>query len=95
MTDRASAYHVKNIWKESDELDWYMINDMQKLGKPHEVGDSAIEHAKKKLSALGMRSGGKSKLQDLRECVTSLNIAINQIEQQIVDDHEITAKDEL
>lgn len=75
-----SKYHVKNIWQNCEYIDFYQMYDMYKLGKPHEVGDSAIEHAWKKITVAGNRSGGKSKLQDLREAVDSLNRAIDDIE---------------
>jgi hypothetical protein len=75
-----SKYHVKNIWQNFEFIDFYQMYDMYKLGNPHEVGDSAIEHAWKKITVAGNRSGGKSKLQDLREAVDSLNRAIDDIE---------------
>lgn len=79
-TTAPSKYHVKNIWQNCEFIDFYQMYDMYKLGKPHEVGDSAIEHAWKKITDPGNRSGGKSKLQDLREAVDSLNRAIDDIE---------------
>ena len=79
-TTSPSKYHVKNIWQNCEFIDFYQMYDMYKLGKPHEVGDSAIEHAWKKITVAGNRSGGKSKLQDLREAVDSLNRAIDDIE---------------
>lgn len=75
-----SKYHVRNIWKDQEYIDFYMYYDQLKVGQPHQVGDSSIEHAMKKLSAAGMRSGGKSKVQDLKEAIWSLNNAIEMIE---------------
>jgi hypothetical protein len=80
VTASPSKYHVKNIWQNFEFIDFYQMYDMYKLGNPHEVGDSAIEHAWKKITVAGNRSGGKSKLQDLREAVDSLNRAIDDIE---------------
>jgi len=77
-----SPYHVKNIWGHAEYIDFYMYYDQLKLGKPHEVGDSAIEHALKKASQAGLRSGGKSKIQDLEEAARSLLQAVEQIKAQ-------------
>lgn len=76
-----SKYHVRNLWKNQDWIDFYHMYDQFKLGKPHEVGDSAIEHAWKKLTCAGERSGGKSKIQDLEEAIWSLKNAINMIKE--------------
>jgi hypothetical protein len=76
-----SPYHVRNIWKDTEWIDFYRMYDMLKAGKVHEVGDSAIEHAMKKLTALGLRSGGKSKIQDLEEAIWSLQNAIKDIKE--------------
>lgn len=76
-----SKYHVKNIWKDEEWLDFYMIYDMQKVGKPHQIGDSAIEHAMKKLPAPGMRHT-KTRIQDIKEAIWSLQNAVKMIEAQ-------------
>lgn len=76
-----SKYHVKNLWKNRDYIDFYMAYDMFREGKPHCVGDSAIEHAWKKLTCAGARSGGKSKIQDLEEAKWSIQNAINMIKE--------------
>lgn len=75
-----SRYHVRNIWSGEEWIDFYMYYDQLKLGKPHEVGDSAIEHALKKLSCAGLRSGKKSKIQDLEEAIWSLQNAVKMID---------------
>jgi hypothetical protein len=78
-----SPYHVRNIWKNAEWIDFYRMYDMLKAGKVHEVGDSAIEHAMKKLTALGLRSGGKSKIQDIEEAIWSLQNAIKDIKESV------------
>ena len=74
-----SRYHVRNIWHNEEWVDFYMFYDQLKLNKPHEIGDSAIEHALKKASQAGMRSGGKTKLQDIEEAIWSLQNAAEMI----------------
>lgn len=73
-----SRYHVKNPGGEW--LDFYDIWGGIRIGKPYQIGDSAIEHAAKKLYAAGERSGGKSRLDDIKEARWSLDRAIEQIE---------------
>ena len=77
-----SPYHVRNIWKNEDWIDFYRFYDMLKLGKPHQVGDSAIEHAMKKISNPGSRSGGKDRIKDIEEAIWSLQNAIADIKAQ-------------
>jgi hypothetical protein len=81
MSKAPSPYHVRNIWKDAEWIDFYRMYDMLKSGKVHQVGDSAIEHAMKKLAALGQRSGGKSKIQDIEEAIWSLQNAIKDIKE--------------
>ena len=75
-----SKYHVRNIWQGEEWLDFYTVWDAIKLGKNYQVGDSAIEHAMKKGFAIGERSGGKSRVQDLKEMIWSLERAVELIE---------------
>ena len=77
-----SKYHVRNIWQDEEWLDFYTVWDAIKLGKNYQVGDSAIEHAIKKGFAIGERSGGKSRVQDLKEMIWSLERAVELIEAQ-------------
>lgn len=74
-----SKYHVKNIWKDKEWVDFYMMYDQCRIGKTHQVGDSAIEHAWKKITQAGERSGGKSKVQDIKEAIQSLEKALEMI----------------
>lgn len=73
-----SPYHrvVKGV-----VLDAYDV--LEAWGKKN----SAVDHALKKLLAYGQRSGGKSNIKDLEECIWSLKRAIeleapNEIEKQ-------------
>ncbi len=77
-----SKYHVRNIWQDEEWLDFYTVWDAIKLGKNYQVGDSAIEHAIKKGFAIGERSGGKSRVQDLKDMIWSLERAVELIEAQ-------------
>lgn len=77
-----SKYHVRNIWQGEEWLDFYTVWDAIKLGKTYQVGDSAIDHAMKKGFAIGERSGGKSRIQDLKEMIWSLERAVELIEAQ-------------
>ena len=74
-----SKYHVRNIWQGEEWLDFYTVWDAVKLGKTYQVGDSASEHAMKKGFAIGERSGGKSRVQDLKEMIQSLERAVELI----------------
>ena len=58
-----------------------MMYDQCRIGKPHQVGNSAIEHAWKKITQAGERSGGKSKVQDLEEAIWSLQNAVEMIKE--------------
>lgn len=75
-----SKYHVKNIWKDEEWVDFYMMYDQCRIGKPHQIGDSAIEHAWKKITQAGERSGGKSRVQDIKEAIDSLEKALDMME---------------
>ena len=70
-----SKYHVsiKGI-----EVDHYDLEDARRVGKVYQPGDSAIEHARKKLGIPGER-GAKDRLQDIIEAKESLERAITQI----------------
>lgn len=76
-----SKYHVRNIWKDQEWVDFYMLYDQYRLGKTHQVGDSAIEHAWKKITQAGERSGGKSRIEDLEEAIWSLQNAVKMIKE--------------
>lgn len=72
-----SAYHFPNPG--GDELDFYAVRDALREGKEGRIGDGAIDHAFKKLFCVGMRSGGKGRIQDITEARDSLNRALEQI----------------
>ena len=76
-----SIYHVKNPggkW-----LDFYSIWDAIMLGKVHQVGDTAIAHAAKKMLAPGKRDGKKDRLHDLKDMQWTVGRAIEQEEQRL------------
>lgn len=63
------------------KADHYDLEDAQRIGEQYRAGDSALEHARKKLRAPGER-GSKDRLTDIIEARNSLNRAIDQIEAQ-------------
>lgn len=74
-----SAYHIRNPggkW-----LDFYDLYDALREGKTHQIGDTALEHAFKKMMNPGGRSGGKDRLRDLKDMRWSIDRAIEQHEQ--------------
>ena len=77
-----SKYHV---FVRGMEIDFYDFWDAFHVGKPHEAGDSAIEHAVKKLILPGQRHA-KSKMEDIDEAITSLYRAKQQIECEMEED---------
>lgn len=69
--------------------DHYDIEDAYRVGKVYQVGDSALEHARKKLKIPGDR-GAKDRLQDMIEARDSLNRAIEQVQKSLpVDEGEL------
>ena len=62
--------------------DHYDLEDAQRIGEVYQVGDSALEHARKKLRIAGLR-GSKSRITDIREARASLDRAIQQILQEL------------
>lgn len=75
MTNTANKYSIQINGGTADHYD---LEDAHRIGKPYQVGDSALEHARKKLRAAGLR-GSKSRLTDIREAKASLDRAIQQI----------------
>ncbi len=72
-----SSYHmvVNGV-----EMDYYDYCDALNKDKVYQAGDSAIEHARKKLTDPGGRSGGKSRYKDVEEARNTLNRALEQME---------------
>lgn len=75
-----SKYHMENLCKGVDEVDYYRVMDIFRIGRPRQVGDSAVEHAIKKLLIPGER-GAKGRIQDLEEAVRSIKEAIKMVEE--------------
>ena len=73
-----------NININGSAADHYDIEDAQRVGKVYQVGDSALEHARKKLRIAGLR-GSKDRLTDIVEARESLSRAIHQIEESLSD----------
>lgn len=71
-----SSYHLTIG---SVEFDYYDYCDALNKDKTYQAGDAAIEHARKKLTNPGGRSGGKDRLKDVTEAKISLERAIEQI----------------
>ena len=63
------------------KADHYDLEDAQRIGEVYQIGDSALEHARKKLRIAGLR-GSKDRLTDIIEARASLSRAIDQIEAQ-------------
>lgn len=72
-----SSYHITI---NGVEFDYYDYCDALNAGKVYQPGDAAIEHARKKLTNPGGRSGGKSRYDDIKESRDSLNRALEQME---------------
>ena len=71
-----SKYHV---YVRGMEIDFYDFWDAFHVGRGHEIGDSAIQHAVKKLIMPGLRHS-KDRMQDIDEAISSLYRAKQQIE---------------
>lgn len=63
----------------SKTIDFYDIWDAYHEGKPHKLGDSAIQHAVKKLLIPGERHA-KTRVEDIDEAIASLLRAKQQLE---------------
>lgn len=70
-----------NVTINGRSVDHYDLEDAQRVGSVYQVGDSAVEHARKKLRIAGLR-GSKDRTTDIIEARDSLNRAIDQIESQ-------------
>lgn len=81
---KMSAYDIEINGGKADHYD---LEDAARVGQVYQVGDSALEHARKKLRAAGER-GNKSRLKDIREARASLDRAIQQIISSEVDEIE-------
>ena len=79
-----SNYAIKHSHYKKDVSHLKMI-DVYRVLNLLEVTDPCIQHAVKKLLCAGKR-GGKSKEQDIREAVDSLNRAL----QMIAEDSKVT-----
>lgn len=75
-----SKYHMENLCKGVDEVDYYRVMDIFRIGRTRQIGDSAVEHAIKKLLIPGER-GAKGRIQDLEEAVRSIKEAIKMVEE--------------